>query len=455
MKSLFRRCLASHSTNAATPPASPRHCAIEVLEPRIAPASMAVLNDGTLLITGNPDGPLEITQTSGLVGTNTVITTTVSDDPENATPFTFTGVKNIVVKLPKSATDDNQVNVTLLKLRGALEILTPEAANTNIQINAGESGTERPIIGKGVLIKGGTGVESANVSGVDIRDGMVFAAGKGADSLIISGDVSIEQNLSVTGAATFTLAPGARVNGNLLVTQTQSHSEFFTLGAGSVVTGETLIFAGPGSTTISAYGSVGGRFVASAGDGPSAFNVALTAKSLKYTSGDSNDFISLLRSDISGSATFVLSSGSNSMLFDSGPSNLRGDFKVGKSLKISGGGGNDVYNLRSFDFEVRAGGNAALLLGGGDNTLVWNGAVGGDAIRIVAAGGPDIVNVFDLDAPKAELDLELGGNNDRLAISSNFRKAILDGGSGTDEIIPGSILPNKSVVRRFETGVSA
>jgi len=65
------------------------------------------------------------------------------------------------------------------------------------------------------------------------------------------------------------------------------------------------------------------------------------------------------------------------------------------------------------------------------------------------------VNVFDLDAPKAELDLELGGNNDRLAISSNFRKAILDGGSGTDEIIPGSILPNKSVVRRFETGVSA
>ncbi len=429
-------------------------CSVEALESRIAPAAVAVFSKGTLLIQGNPDGTLGIEQTVEVVGSETVVTTIVT---ENSAPLagisSFEGVKNIVVKLDRAATNENQINFDLRRLPGSVEVLAPKNAVTNVLIQGLEPVEDLPQIGKSVLFKGGSGAETLVIFSADIGKGLVFPAGKGGATAFIGGDVSIGSSVSLMGANNVQINGGAQIGGDLLITQKTDVTESFVLGSGAKIDGNLVIFAGKGSTTINAYSEIGGRAFINAGQGANAFNVSLIAKSLQYVGGSSMDSVSLLRSEIAKSATFILSGGSNQVFFNVGPMALLGDFSVGKNLEIGGGQEADLLRLDSPVNTLSVGGKAVFSLSNGDNILVWDGEATGKSISIATGGGKDVVNVFGLAASSSSLNVNLGGGDDRLLVSDTFAKASLNGSSGSDEIVSGSVLSRVSKVKGFEVSV--
>src|SRR4051812_26534631 len=115
MKNLLRAIVSSITRQSRSRQDQSPQNVIEALESRIAPASLAVFNRGTLLITGNPDGLLSVEQTSEMMDGIAVIKTTVTDNGQPLAGLSsFTGVKNVVVKMDKTATDANQLSFKLL-----------------------------------------------------------------------------------------------------------------------------------------------------------------------------------------------------------------------------------------------------------------------------------------------------------------------------------------------------
>ncbi|RYD70227.1 MAG: hypothetical protein EOP84_27055 [Verrucomicrobiaceae bacterium] len=391
------------------------------------------------------------------MGAESIVTTVVTDNGALLTGnSSFEAVKNIVVKLDRSATDENIVQMKLSRISGSVEVLSPKNAATHVQIQGLEPVDNLPQIGKSILLKGGAGEESLVLSTLDVGKGLVFPAGKGIASAFTFGDVSFGSNVSLLGTNTVNLGGETRIDGNLLITQKTTSTESFILSAGSEITGNVVIFAGPGSTSINAYSDVGGHVSVYAGQGANAFNVSLTAKSLQYVGGSSLDIVALLRGDITGSALFILAGGNNQLMFDRGVFDLSGDFTVGKNFSVGGGKDSDLIRLdhsNSPDHSLIVGKKTVFSLGSGDNIMVWDGASTGTSINYSGGNGVDIVNVFGVDAPDTALNVDLGGGNDRLLLSNTFAKASLNGSSGNDEIVNGSVLPAKTKLKKFEIGV--
>lgn len=428
--------------------------AIEMLEARIAPASTVTFSHGTLLVKGDPTGDFFISQTSEVVGTATVIHTTVSDGETMLGTGAFDGVKNIVVKLDPKATDTNNIHLDLQQIKGSVQVFSPKNASTQLYIEGHPLEDGAANIGGSVQLKGGAGYDLLYMSDTKVGGSIVLIGGKGGNQAYL------DTNVVTGGGATFLDTPSIQLNAgveigkHLLITQKSNATEFYILAKGSKVNGTVSIFAGPGSTTLNAYGEVGGKFFVNMGAGPAVGNFSLIAKSLEYVGSSYNDTVSLFNSNITDNVRIALGGGSNTVAFDLGAlPTLAGDFHVGKSLSIYGGKSNDIIRLDSTSHVLSVGGNTIFSLGGGDNLFAWNGTSAGNSFHFATASGRDSLYLFGFSAPNAVLNAKLGSGNDRVLMSAGFKKVILDGQSGVDEILGGSLFPDSKVVRGFEVGI--
>lgn len=322
-------------------------------ENRICLAASAILTDGgSLLVTGDADGPVEIVSTGEQ-------TFQVSDDGTVIGEFDEVN-RNIVLRL-----DDRSADIPI---------------DDVVSIQLGDSQIDN------VMASLGNGDNTLVIQGAQPIERAIFLGGEGDDT--VSFDIDTEFiTVALTGAGDDTV----NTNGesNRVRIRTGDGNDTVTLGDG-VVANRIGVRLGNGDNSIQSNADTSqvmyirggdgvdevaigeqsnvGRAIVRLGQGDNNLGLAGTVEgSLFVRAGAGNDTFTMAESATIGRhAGIILGSGDNQ--FD-----VSGDF--GGSFFIRGGLGDDAVRIRSTaDVE----GSVGVVLGDGDNSILHNGAIEGD-----------------------------------------------------------------------------
>ena len=439
--------------------------AIELLEDRIAPAT--IIHAGASLVISNPDGNL-LVETTGTAGQINVT--------DGSGTETFEGIIGKIAITGRStgpALDMISFAANMSAFQGSL-IIDSGSGNDTVNLSGK--------VNRSVVIKPGLGNDVILFNDADVTVGQSFTvADTSGGSLLFDmndRDLSVGASLTLTGVTTFDMGAGSllQVGKTMKLTQLIALTPTAVLLTGTVdIAADLIITSGPANDTLNLSGNFGRNVVINTGFGTDLIQFTNTAVSVgksftvKDPGGESLLFDLNDRSltlggslslsgitdfdmgvgntlDVAGAVSFTVSPFAPRLaaLFGGLESAVDGDFK------ITGGNGNDVINITS---RLSVGGNALFKLSQGDNTLVVSPASGGSGIArafsVSSLDGADVlvVGANSLITGKASILLGNGVNTFVDAATSAYGSdlTVVAGFNTTTSVITGQIAGNLSV----------
>lgn len=317
---------------------------VEQFEDRICLAVSATISAGDLVVTGTPDGAVEILavdEDTYQVSDNGVVITTldgVSDDIRIALKPTASGGNDVTVNLAGQAVDS-------------------------------------------IMASLGNGTNSFTVEGGSANS-LRYIGGSGGDTVELAETFSLESASNFCGpVAGISLGSG---DNNLVVA--------------AQVAGSLGVVAGSGAdkVTVTDTASIAGILAAMLGSGDNSLDVnADITGALDVKAGDGNDTVTISEIGSVGNVALNLGAGDNTFT-------LLGSVTGG--LNYQGGAGNDTLDIGD---AVLIGGTARIGLGAGDNTVTLNGSVGGDFL-VRSGNAEDVITIADTAVVSGTTDVQPG-----------------------------------------------
>lgn len=426
------------------------------LESRLTPAMTLVYNGGNLMLTGVPNGDLNVTN----IGGNKI---KVTDGPTNFGTYNVTGNVNIMLR--------NRPGAINVDLGGAGAAGVP--GNLFIDLGLGDVNIDPvtqksdPVtvsngrVGGNVFVRNGNGRETVQigdpltVTPVTVGSSVYFTGrtaaypnivGLGAnigDLLTISDNATIGSNvIAIQADAVAVLEDGdfsglpARIGGNLIVNNSNAPT-FVTANVNGLVAGDVVVigsnFALPGFegdvVSVALDGAIGGNLTATLFNGKNTLFVAADVVpgtvrlngNLTYVGGDGVDNVNI-DGTIAGSASVILGNGDNTF-------GLTG--AINGNLSVLAGNGNDTLT----PFAGFLGGNLDVNLGNGDNSLEIDSAFIGVAGYVRYQGGSGVDTLVIAGTHSFYLQAYLGAGADVLEYRDDGLGMFLGGATidfGTD-----------------------
>ncbi len=401
----------------------PTRLQLESMERRITPTVVAQFLSGSLIITGTPDGDVDVIAKANnqyqvvdngksigiFTGVTGDIAFRLNDVPQDLTVDmkTFTAPRNITVAMGSIAneftlTSSNNSNTDVT---GSVTITSKNGAFTAVDLGSKEK------IGGSLTVNHGAGDTIVLLGGVIGKDVTIAAMSPNSQDNTL-----------------FTLQSTALVAGNVTINSASNNTGTIdvNLASGSKITGSVLASFSAGSNVVTAAGEIGKN---------------LTVTSFNNTTSASVDV------DVTGTLGGGLSVGVG--LNNNGSGNLNVTTAVGGGVNYIGGRYGDVVNF-SAAADVQRG--ASFNLGAGNDTLTMDGDLNlsmGVAITqgifVDAGAGDDTVTLNSV--IKGSGGVFLGAGNDLLDLNNGsfqtdtfmsgmntFSRVVTNGGSGTDTI---------------------
>lgn len=283
---------------------------------------------------------------------------------------------------------------------------------------------------------------SIDLSNGNIFQDLIIDTAFGDDDIELfgAGGIGVQGNVSISRANMVTILDN-EIGGNISVGTDAGPGAINTLLLGDVRVGGQVSYTGSNiddSVTID-FTSIGGSVTLNMGRGANDFSFSFGSSiggSLSYQGGYQDDDIFAIDGTIARSAIFNMGNGSNTFRDFTG--------RVGDDLVIIGGTGRDDIAVNPFElFNGTIGRNLTIVLGHGTNTVGNAGAnnfapiILGSSFTYLGGNNVDTVSLGSMiQGPGARIMLRLQGGNDVVNYNPMnpfaFRSGYFDGGSGMD-----------------------
>ncbi|MDX1944238.1 MAG: hypothetical protein SFU86_02445 [Pirellulaceae bacterium] len=326
--------------------------------------------------------------------------------------------------------DTDQLEDDLHALLGAAAGATLDARNLILRLGEGDDGVGIVDVNIRQRIDANLG-SGRNAFGVDsstIGDDLILRGGSGIDDMLLfENDIAQMLDVHLGEGNNFAIVEGCSI-GESAVLSTGRGADFIGLTNTNVAV-HLVIQSGAGNDSVftNNQGS-GGVFVGQneeidTGAGSDFVGVeALVGRVLKINTGGGSDGVSVQNSAVG-----------DDLLIDTGAEQDNSALSVGYFADFGdqrGAGGVVLGGVNVID-------NLVVKLGSGNDTLAVDTVDVGHDAHLDAGSGNDGVDIDDLDVQNLLFAL-LGSGNDQLAIrNSSAKKALLDGGAGSDTLVAG------------------
>lgn len=319
----------------------------EPLESRRCLTVSVQVVDGDLIVSGQADGPVEITAV-------------------DAETFEVTD-NGAVVDSPSGVSDDIRI-----------ELDADGAAENEVTLDLAGQAVDR------VIVDLGDGDNSFSLQGGTVDGSLTYRGGDDNDTVEIAADAVVERSVYADlGNGDNSLLLAGLVERNLSVRSGDGDDQV-QIAQDARVDRTVNAFLGDGDNQLVHAGQIG--------------------RSLNVCAGVDDDTIELLAgSQVARSVCLSLGDGDNSLTLGGGE-DATSDAVIEGNLKYSGGDGNDSVEIAE---DATVGGNVDLRLGDGDNSVTHSGDIEGN-LYIVSANEDDSVTL-DEGNVGGETHVDLGG----------------------------------------------
>ena len=380
---------------------------LEPLERRVCLAVSASVVNGSLLVTGEPNGAVQINATAA--NTYQVIDNGVLIG-------TFAGVtRNIRVNIDSTA----------------------PRSNDNVTLNLG--GFATPL---SVRLDAGDGNNTFTIQNGTVTRSLIVVGGSGNDMLLVQSNATVTRHLIFLGySGADTLTFRGTIGGNLIY-RAGGGADTFTFDEPATALGRVVMYGSRGSDTVTLLGQSRGNIMVDLSGG----NDTLSSDALFETTGTvlfqfgPGDDTATLDGWYTGSVSVELGNGDDTVDFDG---------RFSSTLEVDGGLGDDTFG---FDEDAVFEDDVTLFARRGDDTGTFEGYF---ADQVFANFGPDddTVNLANTAYFEDDLFLRLSRGHD-LVQSSAIVDGLFDiaGGTGIDTLTLSDGYYGAFLVRGFDNG---